>query len=121
MVGPLSYCDATKKTKLLVDASPVGLVLFYHKEVNLLTVKVEFCQTWETEREMLAVVWGAQHFHFYTFAEQFSIVTDHKPLIGIFKSQQPTSARIECCRIRLVPYQYNLVHKSGKDDANPAD
>ena len=41
---------------------------------------------------MIPVVWGAEHFHLYTYEEQFTIVTDHKSLISmldmLLKKQQ---------------------------------
>ena len=55
----------------------------------------------QTEGDMLAVVWGTEHFYLYLYGSQFDVFTDHQPLIGIFKSQRPTSARIERWRIRL--------------------
>ncbi|GFS24315.1 Gag-pol protein [Elysia marginata] len=34
---------------------------------------------------------------------------------------KPCSARIERCRLRLMPYQFKLIYRPGKDEANPAD
>lgn len=42
----------------------------------------------QKEREMLAVVWGVEHFHLYVYGVQFSFITDHEPLIGIFKNHK---------------------------------
>ena len=44
---------------------------------------------------MLAVVWAAGHFHLYVHGAQFSIVTDHKPLVGIFRNHKQATARNE--------------------------
>ena len=49
----------------------------------------------QTEREMLAVVWAAEHYHLYVFGTHFRIFTDHKPLLRIFEKQNPLSARME--------------------------
>ena len=70
---------------------------------------------------MLAVVWGTEHFHLYLYGSQFDVLTDHQPLIGIFKSQRPTSARIERWRIRLAQYAINLKYRPGWNESNPAD
>ena len=70
---------------------------------------------------MLAVVWSAEHFHLYLYGTSYVIYTDHKPLLGIFKSQRPSSTRIERWRLRLVPYQFKLRYRPGKDDKNPAN
>lgn len=49
------------------------------------------------------------------------MVTDHKPLLGIVHSKKPASARMGRWRLRLMPYQFTLEYRPGKDDLNPAD
>ena len=70
---------------------------------------------------MLAVVWAAEHFHLYVYGAQFSIITDHKPLIGIFSNCKQASARFERWKLRLMPYDCKLIYRPGKDAENPAD
>ena len=71
---------------------------------------------------MLAVVWGVEHFHLYVYSAQFSVITDHKPLIGIFKNHKQTSPRIEKWKLRLMPFdcQLHVIYRPGKDAENPA-
>ena len=68
----MSYFDPRKKTEIIVDASPFGLgglliqegkVLGYASRA-LSDVESRYSQT---EREMLAVVWGVEHFHLYVY------------------------------------------------------
>lgn len=61
---------------------------------------------------MLAVVWAAEHFHLYVYGAQFTIITDQKPLIGIFSKQ--ASAGIERWKLRLMPYDCNLIYRPEK-------
>ena len=68
-----------------------------------------------------AVVWRTEYYDLYVYGSTFTVRTDHEPLLGIFKSSKPTSARIERWRLRLTPYYFNLVYKPGRDDNNPAD
>ena len=75
----------------------------------------------QTEREMLAVVWGAERFHLYLYGAQFEIISDHKPLLWIFASHKQASARMERWRLRLSPYSYSLLYRPGRDNENPAD
>ena len=35
-----------------------------------------------TEKELLAIVWGCKYYRQYLFGRKFTIVTDHKPLVG---------------------------------------
>ncbi len=120
----MTYFDPNKQTKIFVDASPVGLSAILTQDGKILAygsralkdVETRYSQT---EREMLAVLWGAEHYHVYVFGKDFQIITDHKPLLGIFRSQRPMSARIEGWRLRLMPYDCQLVYQPGVD--NPAD
>ena len=111
---------------MIVDASPVclggllaqdGKVISYASRA-LSDVESRYSQT---EREMLAIVWALEHFHLYLYGSEFTIVTDHKPLLGIFKSHKPTSARMDRWKLRLMPYNCHLVYRPGKDAENPAD
>jgi len=70
---------------------------------------------------MLAVVWAVEYFHLYLYGAQFTIITDHQPLLGIFSSHKAMSARINRWKLRLMPYNYHLAYQPGKDEKNPAD
>ena len=89
----MAYFDPTKPTEVLVDASPagVGAILIQDGKVisygsrALSDVETRYSQT---EREMLAIVWATEHYHLYLYGAKFTVITDHKPLLGIFKSQE---------------------------------
>ena len=121
------YFEPRLLTTLLVDAIPFALgavlmqdehVIAYASRALLSDVESRYSQT---EREMLAVVWAADHFKLYVYGAKFSIVTDHKPLLGLFSSQKQTSPRIDRWKLRLTPYDYVLHYRPGKNDENPAD
>ena len=122
----MPYFNPAQETKVIVDASPVGLrgllaqdgkVISYASRA-LSDVESRYSQT---EREMLAIVWALEHFHLYLYRSEFTIMTDHQPLLGIFNSHKPTSARIDRWKLRLMPYNCHLVYRRGKDAENPAD
>ncbi|KAK7099318.1 hypothetical protein V1264_003469 [Littorina saxatilis] len=122
----MSYFDQRKPTKILVDASPVGLGAILTQEGKIICYASRALTPTEqrysqTDREMLAVVYGVEHFHLYLYGSSFTVVTDHKPLLGIVNSQKPTTARIERWRLRLMPYEMSLTYAPGRDDLNPAD
>jgi len=60
----------------------------------------------QIEKEMLAVVFGLKHFHFYTFGRKVNVETDHKPLIGL--KEKPLDSITPCLQRMLVKtLQYN--------------
>ena len=126
----MKYFDPQLETELVVDASPIGLgaILTQVSPTNDRNViayasrSLTDCESRysQTEREGLAVVWGAEHFHLYLHGSTFRIITDHKPLETIFnKSTCKATARIERFQLRLQPYKFKVVYKPGSD--NPAD
>ena len=122
----MSYFNPDQETKVIVDASPVGLAGLLAQDGKVISyasralsdVESRYSQT---EREMLAIVWALEHFHLYLYGSEFTIMTDHKPLLGIFNSHKPTSARMDRWKLRLMPYNCHLVYRPGKDAENPAD
>ena len=66
------------------------------------------------------VVWACEHFHVYIFGAPVTVVTDHKPLLGLYgKASSRTSARLERWCLRLIPYDMTLTYEPGH--RNPAD
>ncbi|KAL5015077.1 hypothetical protein ScPMuIL_009347 [Solemya velum] len=122
----MSYFDPDAQTEVLVNASPVGLgailtqkgkIICYASRA-LTDVEQRYSQT---DREMLAVVYGVEHFHLYLYGSPFTLSSDHKPLMGIVNSRKPATARMERWRLRLMPYEMTLKYRLGRDDKNPAD
>ena len=126
----MAYFDDKSQTEVIVDASPIGLGAILAQEDKrgqrkiiayasraLTDVESRYSQT---EREALAVVWACEHFHLYLFGQNFTVISDHKPLEGIFnRPMSRTNVRIERWCIRLQSYDFVLRYKPGDD--NPAD
>ena len=128
----MAYFDPSKKSTILVNASPVGLgaILSQSSQNNegndsiiayasraLTPVEQRYSQT---EREALAILWACEHFHLYLYGSHFTVITDHKPLELLFNNPKATPpARLERWQLRLQPYSYIIKYKAGKD--NPAD
>lgn len=121
----MTYFDPHKLTELVVDASPVGLgaVLAQRngpgEPARLISYASRALKYSQTEREALVIVWGCEHFHIYIYGVPFNLLSDHKPLEWIHNLKSKPTARIECWRLCLQPYNYTVRSKSGKD--NPAD
>ena len=122
----VAYFDPTVQTEVLVDASPVGIGAILTQKGKVICYASRALTETEqrysqTDREMLAVVFGIEHFHIYLYGADFTVFTDHKPLLGMIKSQKPATARIDRWRLRMMPYNFNLKYRPGKDENNPAD
>ena len=72
----------------------------------------------QVEREALALVFAVKRFHFYLWGQKFKLVTDHKPLLGLFNANKSipimASGRIQRWALILQAYNFDLVHCSGK-------
>ncbi|XP_043471652.1 uncharacterized protein K02A2.6-like [Leptopilina heterotoma] len=123
-IPTLGYYNPNDKTRIIADASPVGLgailiqfdssgprvISYGHK--SLTDVEKRYSQT---EKEALALVWAMEHFHMYLYGKnEFELVTDHKPLEVIFNSRSKPCARIERWVLRLQAYNYKVVYQPGK-------
>ena len=120
----LAYFDLEKKT-LICDAGPVGLgaILMQEEEGQrrvisfasraLTAVERRYSQT---EKEALSVVWACERFHNYLLGIEFTLETDHKPLLYIYNRVNRLSARVERWLLRLQPYKFNLQHVKGTEN-----
>ncbi|KAJ8366663.1 hypothetical protein AAFF_G00345590 [Aldrovandia affinis] len=121
--GTLAYFDKDAETKVIADASPVGLgaVLVQvqqGEEVPICYVSrsLSDCERRysQTEREALGLVWACERLHPYIYGRQFTLVTDHKPLEVIYGPHSKPCARIERWVLRLQPYDFKVKHIPGK-------
>lgn len=71
-------------------------------------------------REALAIVFSMEKFYKYVLGQKVCIVTDHKPLIGIFKGKKggPTvvANRLQRYFLRLSIFDFTITYKPGKDN-----
>lgn len=124
-VSKLSYFDLHLPTRLIVDASPIGLgaVLLQFKNHNikiigfasrsLTDVEKRYSQT---EKEGLACVWGVERFYYYLAGVEFELQTDHKPLTYMFNQSSRPPARVERWVLRLQLFKFKIVYKAGKQN-----
>lgn len=122
----LQYPDFTKPFVLTTDASgyaisgilsqgtiPNDLPIAYASrtlnkaELNYATI----------EKELLAIVWSVKYFRPYLYGQRFTIYTDHKPLVYLFRVKDPGS-RLVRWRLLLEEYDYSIIYKPGKNNTN---
>ena len=75
----------------------------------------------QIDREGLALIFAVKKFHKYLAGRHFTLVTDHKPLLGLFgegKSiPEHASARVQRWAITLSAYSYTLQHRPGRENS----
>lgn len=127
----MAYFSKEKETLVIVDANPVGIsAILSQQERGTNDPKIvayasrSFTDTEQrysqTVKEALAIVWSVEHFHLFLYGREFTLITDNKHLEVIYGNRKAkASARIERWILRLQPYTFRIVYKSGAN--NPAD
>ena len=76
----------------------------------------------QLEKEGLACIFGIKRFYSYVFGHSFTLITDHKPLLGLLGEQKPVSpqasARIRRWSLYLSMFEYSLKFRSTTAHAN---
>ena len=118
----LGYFDKNASTKVIADASHVGLgavlVQEQGKELRVISYASRSLSDTErrysqTEKEALAIVWASERFHAYLYGAEFELMTDHKPVECIFSPKSKTCARIERGLLRMQPYRFTVKYIPG--------
>ena len=121
------HFDVNLDTCLKCDASHLGLgasveqdhwgiwktVAFASRFLNVAELKYS-----TNELELLGLVWALDHFKNYLLGKQFSILTDHKALIGALKDDKYTKtaqSRLTHWADKLPPFDFTVEHLPGKD------
>ena len=121
----LAMYDPQLPTKIATDASSYGLgaVLLQQHDDDWRPVAYASRAMTETERhyaqiekEALGVTWACEKYRSYLLGIDFTIETDHKPLVPLLttKSLSALPPRIIRFRLRLSSFTYTVVHVPGK-------
>ena len=86
----LPYFDVNAETTLQMDASKKGLGACLIQKGKVICyasralTKTE--QNYQNlEREALGTIWGMEKFHYFLYGKEFTLETDQKPLVSIYK------------------------------------
>ncbi len=123
-----SHFNPSLKTVLMTDASRLhglGFALMQYDDQNrpkLIQCGSRSLSTAEAnyaviETEMLAVQWAVNKCHHYLAgADNFTVATDHRPLVGIFAKRMDdvTNPRIVRLREKLARYSFTTAWVEGK-------
>lgn len=75
-------------------------------------------QKWaQIEKELLAIVFACQRFHYYLYGREFTVESDHKPLETLVKRDiDDVTARLQRMFMFLLKYpQLTVIYKPGKE------
>lgn len=103
------YFKPNKQTNIIINLSLVGMGAMLTQEhkviccTNRVLMKAKQCY-FQTQIEMLMVVYAVEHFCLYLFGSKFRIITDYKPFIGIDKSQKSCKTCREHWRLWHIRY-----------------
>ena len=69
------------------------------------------------EREALGTIWGMEKLHYFWYGKEFTLETDQKPLVSIYKKHMTDiSPRVQRLIVRSFPYLlFKVVYKKGVD------
>lgn len=118
----LAYPDLEREFMLTVDASRIGCgavlsqifedgdrpISFASKTFNAAESKKA-----TIEQELIAIHYAVHYFDPYLRGRHFTLRTDHKPLLYLFKLRDP-SCRLTRLRIDLEEYDFTAIHIAGK-------
>ena len=130
LVGPLSLktFNPNYETELVTDASRIGLG-FALLQVDPITGNRQLVQCgsrsltgpesrWAVcELEILAIFYAITKCRHYLLGmEHFTVITDHKPLKGVFRKElcDIENTRLRRYRERLTGYSFDIVWREGK-------
>ncbi|XP_044139657.1 uncharacterized protein K02A2.6-like [Bufo gargarizans] len=128
----LVHYDLKKPVILACDASPYGLgavlshVMPDGKERpisfasrSLTSAEQNYSQI---DKEALAIVWATKKFHAYVYGREFTLITDHKPLLSILNPQKgistTTASRLQRYALFLGAYAYSIRYRSHDTHGN---
>ena len=124
----MAYYDPNAETRIICDASPVGLgsileqkhgdnfrpVAYASRTLNAVERRYS-----RIEREALGITWSIERFQVYLYGMNFTVLTDHKPLINIFKpNHKSPSARMTKWLLRLQPFKFTVEYQPGTQNAS---
>ena len=66
------------------------------------------------EKEALAIHDSIKHFRQYLYANKFTVITDHKPLLTMLEAEN--NGRVQKMRLKLQGYDLKIVHTPGKEN-----
>ena len=122
----LPYLDVNAETTLQMDASKKGLGACLIQKGKVICYASRALTKNEQnyknlEREALGTIWGMEKFHYFLYGKEFTLETDQKSLVSIYKKHIiGISPRVQKLIVRSLPYlPFKVVYKKGVDIPSP--
>ena len=115
----LPYFNPRGATTLQTDASKKGLAVILQDSKPVMFVSRALTGSERNyqnlERECLATIWGMEKFHYFLYGKEFTLETDQKPLVSIYRKHMVESLpRIQRLVVRSFPYQpFDIQYRKG--------
>ena len=119
--------DAKLKTELLTDAARLGglgyALIQRHEDGTLRLIQCGSrslsgpeSRYATNELEALAIVYAVKDCHFYLYGGKFTVITDHKPLLGTFRKDlfDIENPRLQRLCEKLIAYNFDMEYTPGK-------
>ena len=66
--------------------------------------------------EVLGILHSLEKFHHYCFGREVLVITDHKPLVSMFKKDDATLSQcIQCMLLKIHQYRVQIIYKPGPE------
>ena len=117
----LRYYDSTQPLEGQGDASSTGLGFTLMQNGQPVTFSSRALTSAERnyaqiEKELLALVYGLEHNHQYVYGKPVKLISDHKPLVSIYKKPLATAPkRLQRLLLRLQQYDVTIEYLQGKE------
>ena len=121
-MSALQYFDVNAETTLQMDASKKGLGACIIQKGKVICYASKALTKSEQNyqnlgRKALGTIWGMEKFNCFLYGKEFTLETDQKPLLSIYKKHMiDISPRIQRLIVRSLPYlPFKVVYKKGVD------
>ena len=122
----LAHYDPNRKIVVSADTSSFGLGAVLRQQYGSTLRPVAFASRGmseteqryaQIEKEALAITWACERFSSYLIGSQFKLETDHKPLVPLMSTKilGDLPFRIQRFRMRLMRFNFYIVHIAGKN------
>lgn len=126
MISPqiLAYPDFSKEFEIFVDASKIGCGAVLTQNHDGIIRPIYFASKSFTkgeqnkstiEQELIAIHWAIKQFRPYIYQKEFTVRSDHKPLVYLFGLKDPSS-RLTRVRVDLEEHTFTVKHVPGKEN-----